>query len=251
MIDNPAVTFENVSFAYNGENVLEQVNLSLPSREFVWIVGPNGGGKTTLLKLMMGILKPSQGKVKVFGEVPSNVRQLIGYMPQESQLDLKFPFRVIDVVLMGRLGNSGGKLKYSNYDYEVVEKALNEVGLSGKEKLHFSQLSGGQMRRLLIARALACEPDLLLLDEPTANLDLLVVRELYELLAKLSQHLSVIMVSHDPAFVSESVQKVVCVRKKVHVHPTTELDNEMLSELYGGQVRIVRHGLSSNGESEG
>ncbi|MCK4659706.1 MAG: ATP-binding cassette domain-containing protein [Phycisphaerae bacterium] len=144
--------------------------------------------------------------------------------------------------MMGRLGRGTSVGQYRSSDREAAESALRAVGLFELHRKPYGELSGGQLRRLFIARALACEPDMLLLDEPTANLDPLVQRELHDLLRELSSHLTVVMVSHDPAFVSEFVQQVVCVNRKVHVHPTGELDGAMLSELYGEEtLRIVRH----------
>ncbi|MFZ5979283.1 MAG: metal ABC transporter ATP-binding protein [Candidatus Zixiibacteriota bacterium] len=245
----PVIQLEKVSFTYDRTAVLADVNLEIGAKEFIWIVGPNGGGKTTLLKLMLGLLQPSEGKVRVFGRTPRQARALMGYMPQHAHLDLKFPVSVLDVVLMGRLGNGHRFGPFRKNDRLAAVKVLEEVGLKEFADRHFATLSGGQQRRLLIARALAANPKLLLLDEPTANLDLLVVRDLYELLHRLNRQFTVVMVSHDPAFVSQSVKNVVCVNRRVAVHPTTEVGDEILSELYHGQVRLVRHGHKSKEES--
>ena len=247
--DGPVIQVEKVAFAYDGNTVLEDVDLTIGDREFIWIVGPNGGGKTTLLKLMLGLLQPSRGKVRVFGKPPRQARALMGYMPQHAQLDLKFPVSALDVVLMGRLGNGNKFGPFRKSDRSAAMEVLEEVGLGQFADRHFAALSGGQQRRLLIARALAANPKLLLLDEPTANLDLLVVKELYELLHRLNRQFTVVMVSHDPAFVSQSVEHVICVNRRVAVHPTTAVDDEILSELYHGQVRLVRHG-HSDGEDK-
>lgn len=241
MMDEAVIAVEKLWFSYNRAPILEDVNLTISEKEFVWIVGPNGGGKTTLVKLMLGLLKPARGLVRVFGTTPEQARPRIGYMPQYAHLDPQFPVNVMDIVLMGRLGNGWKVGPYRRADKEVAAKALREVGLWEARSLSLSMLSGGQRRRLLIARALACEPDLLLLDEPTANLDLAVEQELYELLRELNQRLTIVMVSHDPAFVSQFVKRVVCVNRKVAVHPTCEVDGEIMDELYGRRVRMVRH----------
>jgi zinc transport system ATP-binding protein len=241
MKDEAVITIEGLTFGYNGAPVLEDVNLTINQKEFVWVVGPNGGGKTTLLKLMLGLLRPARGMVRVFGQSPRQARPRIGYMPQYVQLDPQFPVDVLDIVLMGRLGNGVRWGPHRKHDKEAAAQALREVGLWEKHGHSFSTLSGGQQRRLLIARALACEPDLLLLDEPTANLDLVFERELFELLRKLNQRLTIVMVSHDPAFVSQFVERVVCVNRKVAVHPTSEMEEEIMNELYGRRVRMVRH----------
>ncbi len=242
MTPEPTIHLEDVWFSYDGASVLENVSLRIQEREFVWIVGPNGGGKTTLLKLILGLLKPTAGRVRVLAQAPRQARSRIGYMPQQVSLDPRFPVDVLDVVLMGRLGRGSPTSRYRSSDREAAESALRAVGLFELRCKPYGELSGGQLRRLFIARALACEPELLVLDEPTANLDPLVQRELHDLLRELSSRLTVVMVSHDPAFVSEFVQQVVCVNRKVHVHPTGELDGAMLSELYGEEpLRIVRH----------
>ncbi|MDD5425814.1 MAG: ABC transporter ATP-binding protein [candidate division Zixibacteria bacterium] len=239
------VEIEKVFFAYDGETVLEDVNLTICEKDFIWIVGPNGGGKTTLVKLILGLLTPSGGAVRVFEKSPQQARSKIGYMPQHAHLDQRFPVSVSDVVLMGRLGEGRRYGPFSKKDRQVAYEVLEEVGLNEFADRHFASLSGGQQRRLLIARALASQPQLLILDEPTANLDLLVVRELYELLHKLNSQFTIVMVSHDPAFVSQAVKNVVCVNRKVAVHPTTAVGDEVLSELYHGHVRMVRHGHSA------
>ncbi len=242
--DAAAIRITGLWFSYDGHPVLEDVNLSIPQGDFVSVVGPNGGGKTTLLKLVLGLLRPSQGEVRVFGAPPEQARQRIGYMPQLAQLDPQFPATVMDVTLMGRLGHGRPFGPYSKKDKEIVGKALDQVGLYGLRKKPFSSISGGQRQRLFIARALACEPDILLLDEPTANLDLVMEGDLYELLQTLNQKLTVVMVSHDIGFVSEVVKSVVCVKRKVLMHPTSEITGEIINEIYGSPMRMVRH----NGE---
>jgi zinc transport system ATP-binding protein len=241
---HPIVEFVKVSFSYDGVLVLREVSLHMHEREFVWIVGPNGGGKTTLLKLMLGLLTPSQGEVRVFGGPAKNGRRRIGYMPQNLSLDTRYPVTALDVVLMGRLGNGSGLGFYSRNDRLTALECLEQVGLAAQARQPFSSLSGGQQRRLFIARALAVKPELLVLDEPTVNLDPLVQADLYRLLQELNSKLAVVMVSHDPAFVAEQVRQVVCVNQTVHVHPTGELPKDVLGALYGQRDgRIVRHDL--------
>jgi zinc transport system ATP-binding protein len=162
-------------------------------------------------------------------------------LPQHAHLDPQFPVDVMDIVFMGRLGNDWKLGPYRRPDKEAAARALREMGLWEARSQSISVLSGGQRQRLLIARALACEPDLLLLDEPTASLDLAIEQELYELLRELNQRLTIVMVSHEPAFVSQFVKRVVCVKQRVSVHPTCEMDGEIMNELYGRQVRMVRH----------
>jgi zinc transport system ATP-binding protein len=245
----PAILITDLWFSYDGYPVLENVNLSIPQGDFVSVVGPNGGGKTTLLRLILGLLRPSRGQVQVFGLNPEKARPQIGYMPQHPELDLQFPATVMDVALMGRLGHGRPFGPYSKKDKEAVLTALEQVGLRDFHKKPFASISGGQRQRLFIARALASEPALLLLDEPTANLDAVMEGGLYELLRILNQTLTVVMVSHDLGFVSSLVKSVICVKCRVASHPTSELTAEIIDAMYGAPMRIVRHNHGASEES--
>jgi zinc transport system ATP-binding protein len=241
MMPNPLVSFRNVTFSYGGAPVLDDVNFTIQERTFISIVGPNAGGKTTLLKLMLGLLKPSQGTIEVFGMPPEKARPRIGYMPQYVQFDPNFPVTVLDVVLMGRLGNGVRFGPYGKADRAIAIEALHKLEMDKVRNRPFMALSGGQRQRVLIARALAAEPELLLLDEPTANVDMAVETELFELLNTMSETITVVVVSHDLGFVSQYVQSVVCVNRRVMVHPTTAVTGEVISALYGADVCMVRH----------
>ncbi|MGC8659631.1 MAG: metal ABC transporter ATP-binding protein [Desulfomonilaceae bacterium] len=244
--DLPAIHMKDVYFSYGSNLVLENVNIAIPKGDFVSVVGPNGGGKTTLLKVMLGLLKPSRGMTRIFGETPERARTRIGYMPQHSQLDPEFPATVLDVALMGRLGHGGFWGRYSKNDKEIAINAIELVGLQNFRKKPFSAISGGQRQRLFIARALACEPEILLLDEPTANLDVVMEGDLYDLLHSLNQRLTIIMVSHDLGFVSSIVKSVICVKRKVLSHPTSEITGEIINDIYGSPMRIIRHNGEGN-----
>jgi len=241
MKQHQPVTFQNVTFSYDGTPVLEDVSFTIPERTFISIVGPNAGGKTTLLKLMLGLLKPSRGTIEVFGQSPEKARPRIGYMPQHLQFDLQFPVSVLDVVLMGRLGNGVRIGPYRKTDRAISLEALRKLEMHDAKNRPFMALSGGQRQRVLIARALASEPELLLLDEPTASVDMAVETELFELLHNMSKTITVVVVSHDLGFVSQYVQSVVCVNRRVMVHPTTAVTGEVISALYGSDVCMVRH----------
>jgi zinc transport system ATP-binding protein len=250
MADKPIIVLANVSFAYNDSLVIRDVDLTIAEKEFTWVVGPNGGGKTTLVKLILGLLTPCRGFVTVFDQSPAAARRRIGYMPQQAHLDTCFPITAFEVALMGRLRGRGLLGPYSKKDRRAATYALEQVGIGPLAGRLFSELSGGELQRLLIARALASEPEVLILDEPTASLDRRAEREFLDLLHKLNESLAVILVSHDPAFVSGSVESVVCVNQTVTVHPTTTAGIEILDELFGKEVRLVRHDLEGPEEGD-
>lgn len=253
MSDTPAVVLEDVDFTYDGTQVLEQVNVTVSKLDFVGIVGPNGSGKTTLLKLMLGLLKPTRGTVRLFGERPDKTRRRVGYVPQWFPFDAHFPVTVLDVVLMGRLGTNGSLGPYRKADQADAARSLETVGLEGFGSRPFADLSGGERQRVIIARALAAGAEMLMLDEPTASVDAEVELELYDLLRGLNEKVTIVLVSHDLAFVSKLVKTVVCVTGRVTTHPTCDLDEvtgELLRSMYGTEMRMVRHDQSCHeGES--
>lgn len=242
MADEPAIRFDNVDFSFGAAPVLEDVSFAISDREFAAIIGPNGGGKTTMLKLALGLLVPGRGSVRVYGRKPEDARRKTGYMPQHPRLDHQFPVTVLDVVLLSRLGNGWKLGAFGRSDRRAARDALSMVGLEDLWNRSFSALSSGQRQRVLVARALASSPDLLLLDEPTANLDPSVQDELYELLHRLNEELTVVVVSHDVSFVSKYVQKVVCVNRRAVLHPVSAIEENLVTMLYGGmEMRMVDH----------
>lgn len=243
----PAVEVQGLSFSYGPHRVLEDVNLNLAPGDFACIVGPNGGGKTTLLKLLLGLLEPERGLVRVLGTTPRQARRALGYMPQHAQLDPQFPATVLDVALLGRLGRSRALGPFTRQDRELAREALAQVEMDALAGRSFSALSGGQRQRVLLARALTSQPDLLLLDEPTSSLDMNVEEELYQLLTRLNQRLTILLVTHDLGFVSRFVKTVVCVNRRVVVHPTSRLSGEMINEIYGSTMHMVRHDHAQDG----
>ncbi len=239
MKTDPVITFENLSFYYHKRQILEDVNLQVKEGEFASIVGPNGGGKTTLLKLMLGLIKPDTGRVRVFGKSPEQAREKIGYMPQYAHLDMNFPATVLDVVLMGRLAKQ--KFWFSKDDKQKALFAIDEVDMASYIHTGFSELSGGQKQRVLIARALCSNPSILLLDEPTANVDHETEESLFSILTKLNTNMTILLVSHDLGFVSKYVKSVICVNRQVVIHPTTLMDGAMIKDIYHGDLKMVRH----------
>ncbi|OGV39619.1 MAG: ABC transporter [Lentisphaerae bacterium GWF2_45_14] len=239
--DKTVVSVKNMSFSYgSGNTVLENVSFDLVGNETVCMVGPNGGGKTTLLNIILGLLKPDCGTVSVFGEKPEKSRIKIGYMPQQSQFDADFPVNAFDVVIMGRVSRIPFG-RYSKKDKEAALNAMDEMGVSALASRYFSALSGGQRQRILIARALTCEPQLLLLDEPTANIDPGVQEDFYMKIEDLSKRMTILLVSHDLGVVSRKISSVICVNRTVNIHPVSRLNGSIIQEMYGHDLDLVRH----------
>ena len=239
-MNEPILTFDDVSFAFGDNEVLSNASFVAHSHESICIVGPNGGGKSTLIKLALGLLEPASGTITVLSTEPVKARSKIGYMPQYLQYDKRFPVRVSDVARMGRLSNHRFGF-YSKRDKQITMNALDEMGVADLAKRPFGALSGGQRQRVLIARALACEPELLLLDEPTANVDPAVENQFLEILHDLAAKVTVVTVTHDLGFVSQLVDRVVCVNRYVKIHPTSEITGEIIQDIYGGDLKMVRH----------
>lgn len=244
----PVIELTNVSFSYDGVPVLEHVDLTVEEQDFLAIIGPNAGGKTTLLRLILGLLKSKHGTIRVFGESPEKARVRIGYMPQYASLDLLFPVNVLDVVLMGRLGKVKRLVFYTQTDKEAAADALRKVEMDEFQNRAFSELSGGQQQRVLIARALASNPELLILDEPTSNIDVAVETGLFEILHELNKKITVVLVTHDLGFVHHYVKRVACLNRRVVVHPTSEVTGDTINEMYKCQVHMVRHDTTTSGK---
>ncbi|GHT19558.1 cation ABC transporter ATP-binding protein [Planctomycetales bacterium] len=235
-----AVEFDSVTFSYDGSAVLENATFTIQAGDFVSIVGPNGGGKTTLLKLMLGLFAPNAGTVHLFGKPPRMSCSKIGYTPQFLTVDFGFPLSVLDVVLMGRLRT--GSFWYSQADKLAARNALKTLQLEESAGVPFRQLSGGQRQRVLIARAVCGEPEILLLDEPTNNIDAASEKILFDILTELNRTMTIVMVSHDIGFVSRCVTNVICVNRTVAVHSTSEMNGQTIHDLYGHhEMKLVIH----------
>jgi len=239
------VELRNVSFGYPPgglkQPVLEDVTLEIGRDDFLGVIGPNGGGKTTLLKLMLGLLEPLRGTVRVFGRRPAEVRHRIGYVPQHARIDPGVPATVLDVVLSGRLGRSSWGAWYGRGHVEAARQALALTGMEAMEGRRLESLSGGQRQRVLIARALASQAELLLLDEPTAGVDPHVEQGLTDLLHRLNQRMPIVLVSHDVSFVSTHLKRVACLNRRLTCHAARDVSWEVLAPLYHEGVRGVRH----------
>jgi len=239
----PAVAVRNLTFGYGPEVVLEGVNLDIQPRDFLAIIGPNGGGKTTLLKVMLGLLRPWSGEV--IYNLPSghDPRGRLGYVPQFSTFDRDFPLRVSDMVLMGRLGNGGLLRPWSRQDRNAAGGAIERLGLAGVARAHVAEISGGQLQRVLIARALVSEPEILFLDEPTASIDAESRATLGELLEDLNRSIPVVVVTHDVTSIAAMVQRIACINRRLFYHGGPELSLEVMEEVYGCPVELVTHGV--------
>ncbi len=240
-MSKPVIEIQNLSFSYNGHPVLKNVDLEVNEKGFVALIGPNGGGKTTLLKLMLGLLEPNGGTINIFGEPPRRTAHRIGYVPQEIGINKSFPISVTDVVLMGRLRSGRGWSGHSQNDRAAAEKVLEELEMWELRDRRIGELSGGQRQRVFIARALVNDPEILFLDEPTANVDSKGQTEFYELLKELNKTAAIIMVSHELMVISSYVKSVACVNENVHYHNAAEITEEMV-DMFCCPVELVTHG---------
>lgn len=237
----PAISIENVSFAYDGVPALDHVSLDIAEGEFLGLVGPNGSGKSTLLRIILGLLVPDAGRVRVLGLPPARSRGTLGYVPQFATFRRDFPVTVEETVLLGRLGKTRAVLGYREQDRAAARRAMEETGVAELGARPIKTLSGGQLQRVLIARALAGEPRILLLDEPTANIDLRAETDVFELLNTLSARMTIVVVSHDIGFISQYVTRVACLNRTLLCHTTLPVTGEIIEQLYGAPVRMIRH----------
>ncbi|MEB2313738.1 MAG: metal ABC transporter ATP-binding protein [Sorangiineae bacterium] len=228
-----AIRLTDVTVRFGERLVLDRVNLTVAERDFMALIGPNGGGKSTLLKVVLGLVEPSEGQVEVLAGAPREARGRVGYVPQYLRFDTEFPVSVRQVVEMGRLGKPR--------DRRPVDAALADLEITDLAARQVGKLSGGQLQRVLIARALAVEPALLLLDEPTASLDTHSASGFYELVSRLSEQLTVVMVSHDVGAVSRYVRSIACLAQRLYAHGAT-LDEAVVEQAYGCPVDLIAHG---------
>ncbi len=226
-----AIKSNNLFFQYEEIPILENVSFVIAPGEFVGIFGPNGGGKTTLLKLLLGFLKPQKGSIEILGESPKVAREKMGYVPQISHLDRQFPITVLEVVMMGCLDKSPWH-SYTKNAKEKARAALEEVGMLDFQNNSFGTLSGGQAQRVLIARALVSKPAILLLDEPTASVDASAEESIYKLLEHLKGTMTIIMVTHDLQVMLQKVDRFICVHRDVTSYSQAQVCDHFAQGLY-------------------
>lgn len=230
------VQLQDVTAGYNNKPALEKASLSVYERDFIGVIGPNGGGKTTLLRIILGLIKPFSGKVNYFIE-----RKNIGYLPQSNQFDDQFPITVHEVVHSGlTTGSRSGVLKHSSCNAKIDE-TLRTVGISHLKDRPIGELSGGELQRTLLARAIISSPDLLILDEPNTYVDNRFESELYNLLKELNRSLTIMLVTHDVGTITPYIRSIACVNRQLHYHPSNEISEEQL-KIYNCPIEIVSHG---------
>ncbi len=242
-MSKPVIRLSNVTVRYDGHPALEGVSLTVYAGDFLGIIGPNGGGKTTLLKVILGLVVPVTGRVEVLGMAPAQARHRIGYVPQVMDFDPDFPIQVADVVRMGclkylRFGNESRRQCLEN-----VEEAMRRMGVWELRERQMGRLSGGERQRVLIARALVTEPEILLLDEPTASVDSRFQVTIYQILSRLNETLTICLVSHDIGVISSYVKKVACLNQHLFYHGEKEITEEMLMKTYRCPVDLIAHGV--------
>jgi len=245
MTDVPreVISVRHLWAGYEDQPVLEDIDLTVNELDFIGLIGPNGGGKTTLFKVLLGLLPPTQGEVRILGKSVKEGRRHIGYVPQVVEFDRDFPISVWDVARMGRLGKRRLLQRYTAEDDEVVAEALRHVDMLDLRDRPIGELSGGQRRRVYIARALATEPEILLLDEPMASVDPQVSTGIYELLRRLNEYITILMVSHDMSAISSHVKTVGCLNRWLFYHGEKQITPDMLEAAYQCPIDLIAHGV--------
>lgn len=245
---NKVIAIKDLNFSYEGEMILRDINFDLCKGDFAAVIGPNGGGKTTLMRLILGLLKPDSGSIRLFGQSIAQGIRRVGYVPQIININRDFPINVLDVVLMGK-ASRGLRRRYAKADREKAAEALETMGVAGFARQRVGSLSGGQRQRVFIARALMDQPELLILDEPTASIDRDGQEALYCLLDQLNTNITILVVSHDLLAISTHIKSIACVNRCLHYHNGNELTPDLLAVMYPGQavghcpVEVLAHGL--------
>lgn len=238
------VSIDNLWIFREEHAILEDINLKLERADFLGLIGPNGGGKSTLLKVMLGLIKPDKGRIRIFGQEPEAARARMGYLPQKTIFDQNFPIKVQEVVQMGRFSKTGLFHRYGPADRNAAFRALEAVGMEDRADREIGALSGGEQQRVFVARSLVSDPELLLLDEPTAGVDSSQQTEFYELLCHLNKDMgiAIVLVSHDITAISKYVGKIACLNQRLYYHGSKELTNEDIEKAYGCPVEMIAHG---------
>ncbi|MFP4461360.1 MAG: metal ABC transporter ATP-binding protein [Thermotogota bacterium] len=241
-----AVSLKDVNVSFGFFNVLSDITVNFPASEMTAIIGPNGGGKTTLLKVISGLIKPDSGCLKIFDEEVEVAREKgwIGYVPQAAQFDRLFPVNVEEVVLMGTLRKQLMPFKrYSKTDIDKANEVLKQLGLLELKKRQIGQLSGGQLQKVLLGRGLIKDPKILLLDEPTASIDTKTKNHIYQILNDLTPKMTILIVTHDMGVISSYIDTIACLNKKIHYHGSEKLTQGVIDKTFGCPVDLIAHGV--------
>lgn len=239
---NSIIKINGLSAGYDGKIVLSQVDLTVYERDFLGIIGPNGGGKTTLIKCILGLHQPFQGRVRFYKEGHEVPEINMGYLPQYNSIDKKFPISVYEVILSGLSKQKTLLSRYTSKHHEQAKRIIACMGLEGLEKRAIGELSGGQLQRTLLGRALVSNPEVVILDEPNTYIDKRFEAKLYSLLEEINRERAIILVSHDIGTVLKNVKTIACVNETVHYHPHTEVPSEWLEEHFGCPIEMLGHG---------
>lgn len=240
----PVIHISDLSVHYGPTLAIENVCLDVYENEYLGIIGPNGGGKSTLLKAILGLIPISSGTLEVYGNNIDRRRTLIGYVPQYAALDKRFPITLLEVILTGGLPRGLSPFhKFTENDKERAFEFAKRVGIASLANRQISELSGGEFQKMLIARALAANPKVLLLDEPTASVDASSRNQIYELLAELNKNMTIVLVTHDLLAISSHVSKLACLNKELVYHGEPELNESIVNSLYGCPIDLIAHGV--------
>ncbi|HDR52280.1 MAG TPA: ABC transporter ATP-binding protein [Mariniphaga anaerophila] len=235
----PLIKIKNLTLGYDKEPVLSGVNLEIFEHDFLGVIGPNGGGKTTLLKAVLGLLRPMKGEI-IFRKDIDKKKKPMGYLPQVKHIDRNFPITVFEVVRSGSMMEDSSKVSKAEVR-EKAEQLLVEMGIEHIRNKAIGELSGGQMQRVFLCRALISDPEILILDEPDTFVDNRFEGELYEKLKQLNKHMAIVLVSHDVGTISSYVKTIACVNGELHYHPDNIITQEQLNS-YNCPIKLITHG---------
>lgn len=245
----PIIEIKNLNAGYDGRSVLRDVNLTVYERDFLGIIGPNGGGKTTLIKCILGLLKPTSGEIILASHLTAdsqlstlNCQLTMGYLPQYNSIDRKFPITVKDVILSGLSSKKSLISRFTAQHREKAHQVIARMGLEGLEERAIGALSGGQLQRALLGRAIISDPEVVILDEPSTYIDKRFEARLYELLAEINKDCAIILVSHDIGTVLQQVKSIACVNETLDYHPDTSISGEWLERNFNCPIELLGHG---------
>lgn len=241
-MNNRIIKIENLSAGYENKTVLHDINLEVAEKDFLGIIGPNGGGKTTLMKVILGLLEPTEGKITYYDNGTPTERLEIGYLPQYNSIDKKFPISVYEVILSGLNRQKNLFRRFTKEHHERVKETISMMGLEGMENKPIGQLSGGQMQRALLGRAIVSDPKAIILDEPNTYIDKRFEARLYSLLEEINKERTIILVSHDIGSVLQNVKSIACVNGTLDYHPQSEVSAEWIEEKLQCPIELLGHG---------